>query len=337
MMGMYFSMRLDGWMKPSHCVELTQAAEERGFDNVWFAENPYGRGVFSAMVASGLATSRIGIGVGVLNPFQRHPSLIAMEMGAMDELLGGRTKLGIGSGVTPKLKQTEMNVAKPIGALRDAILIIRDLMTTRRSDHKGSVFSASGLTLEFEPIRPDYPIYMAAMGDQSIRLAGQVADGLMISNFCTPGFTKRALDMIAADRGENERRLRNVVQYAPCFVGSDRRAVRDGAKDLIGRMFKEGFGPMSSPTSRNWHLIGSDSSEQEFLDIASKLQAGAAGRDVLSDRILDLYAVAGDGDDCTAAFERYRDAGVTEVVVTFRGSDPLLDMTLLADVLRNLR
>jgi 5,10-methylenetetrahydromethanopterin reductase len=330
-------MRLDGWMKPASCIELTKAAEERGFDSVWFAENPFGRGVFPTMVACGLATRKIGIGIGVLNPYQRHPTLIAMEMAAMDELLGGRTNLGIGAGIQAKLRQAFIDVSKPIAALRDAITIIREMMTMGRSDHKGQIFSTQDLALEFAPARTEYPIFMAAMGDQAIRLSGQVADGLMISNLCTPGFTMRALELIAADTRAAPGQLRHVVQYAPCVVGRDRKLARDFAKDVVGRMIKESFGKSSSPITRNWHLIGSGVPEEHFIDLAERLAAGAQGRDIVGDQILDLYAVAGNADDCLAAYQRYRAAGVTEVVVTFRGADPLVDMTYLADVLRNLQ
>jgi 5,10-methylenetetrahydromethanopterin reductase len=337
-MGLKFGMRLDGWMKPSSCVELTQAAEAAGFDSVWFAENPYGRGVFPAMTACGLATKKIGIGIGVLNPYQRHPSLVAMEMGAMDELLGGRTNLGIGAGILRKLKQAGIDVSKPIAALRDAITIIRDLLNTGRSDYKGQVFSTHDLAIEFTPVRTDYPIYMAAMGDQAIRLAGRVADGLMISNLCTPDFTKRALELIAANSSAGaEGRLRHVVQYAPCVAGRDRKAARDLAKDIVGRMIKESFGKSSSPLTRNWHVIGSGLAEEYFMDLAARIEAGSQGRDVVSDEVIDLFAVAGNADDCLAAFERYRSVGVTEMVVTFRGSDPAADMIYLADALRSLQ
>jgi 5,10-methylenetetrahydromethanopterin reductase len=336
-MRLKFGMRLDGWMKPSSCVELTQAAEASGFDSVWFAENPYGRGVFPTMTACGLATRKIAIGIGVLNPYQRHPTLVAMDMGAMDELLGGRTKLGIGAGISRKLKQADIDVSKPIAAMRDAITMIRDLMTTGRSDYKGQMFSAHDLAIEFTPVRTDYPIYMAAMGDQAIRLAGRVADGLMISNLCTPGFTSRALHLIAEKAAGAESRLRHVVQYAPCVASPDRKAARDQAKDVVGRMIKESFGRSSSPVTRGWHVIGSGLSEEYFMDLAAQLEVGSPGRDVVSEQVLDLFAIAGNADDCLAAYERYRSVGVTEMVTTFRGGDPVADMAYLADAIRNLQ
>jgi len=80
------SVRLHGGIDASRSIELAKLADAHGFDSVWFAENPFNRGVLPAASACAAATSRVGIGIGVLNPYNRHPTLIAMEIGALDEL-----------------------------------------------------------------------------------------------------------------------------------------------------------------------------------------------------------------------------------------------------------
>lgn len=333
-----FGVRLDGWMTPQRCVELAIAAEQNGFDALWYAENPFGRGVLPAVAACGVATRRIELGIGVFNPYNRHPSLIAMEMGALDELLDGRSNLGLGAGIPRMLAHAHIPFEKPIAAMRDTISIVRGLMRGEAVSYEGKVFSATGLKLEFEVKRRDYPIYMASMGDQSIRLAGDLADGLMISNLCTPGFTARALSLIAAraDRRVVPEPIR-VVQYAPCVAGPDREEARAFAKDFVGTGLARSFGPASTPASRLWHTEGSGFEDEAFFEIARRIGAGEPGRTVVSDAILDLYAVAGNADDCAAAYQRYFDVGVNEVVVTFRGPEPKAEMAYLADALRTFR
>ncbi|HKE11780.1 MAG TPA: LLM class flavin-dependent oxidoreductase, partial [Myxococcota bacterium] len=85
---MRVALRLHGGLPAAACVEQARAAERAGFSTVWFAENPFNRGVLPAMTACALATTTIRIGIGVFNPFNRHPTLVAMEMGALDELSG---------------------------------------------------------------------------------------------------------------------------------------------------------------------------------------------------------------------------------------------------------
>ena len=86
-------------MSAQACIAQAKAAEAAGIDAIWFAENPFARGIMAAATACALATKTQSIGAGVFNPYSRHPTLIAMEIGALDELSGGRVRLGIGSGV----------------------------------------------------------------------------------------------------------------------------------------------------------------------------------------------------------------------------------------------
>lgn len=332
-----FGMRLDGWMTPARCVELAVAAERFGFDAVWFAENLFGRGVLPAVAACMVATSRIEGGIGVFNPFNRHPTLMAMEMAALDELSNGRANLGIGVGVAKVLAKAHIGTDKQIAAMRDTINIIRGLMEGEAVTYHGKVFSVDGVKLEFDVLRKAYPIHMASMGDQSIRLAGELADAMMVSNLCTPGFTKRAIELMQAGRAK--RRLPQpprIIQYAPCVARPDREEARAVAKQALGSMILRFFGE-GTPQSRQWYMTGSDLPEEYFDALWRKLEAGEPAEKVIEDRVLDLYAVAGNADDCLAAYQRYLDAGVNEVVVTFRGQEPLKEMAYLADALRSIR
>ena len=103
-------VRLHGGMAPKACVELSEVAEQSGFKSVWFAENPFDRGVLPAAAACAVATKRIRVGIGVFNPYNRHPTLIAMKMGALDELSDGRAMLGIGSGIGTAIERMGISV-----------------------------------------------------------------------------------------------------------------------------------------------------------------------------------------------------------------------------------
>jgi len=64
-------IRLHGGLTPQRCVELAVAAEAQGFASAWFAENPLERSALPALAACATATRRIGLGIGVWNPFLR--------------------------------------------------------------------------------------------------------------------------------------------------------------------------------------------------------------------------------------------------------------------------
>ena len=239
------SVRLHGGIDPSRCVTLAKAAEARGFDSVWFAENAFNRGVLPAASACAAATSRVGIGIGVFNPHNRHPTLMAMEIGALDELAQGRARLGIGSGIAAATERMGLSADRPLAAVRDAITIVRALLKGEEVNYTGRVFSAHKVKLEYQPLRPDMPLLMAARGEQALALCGAIADGLMISNMCPSGFTRQAVDVVrkaaqaaqrtAARRGRAIRSMRGAARPrgGSCPGQGDDR--RDAAGILVAR------------------------------------------------------------------------------------------------------
>ena len=298
------SLRLHGGLDPRHCVPLAVAAERAGLASVWFAENPFQRGVLPAMAACAVATRRLGLGIGVFNPYNRHPTLIAMETSALDELSDGRVTLGIGSGIGARVRATGLGYDRPVAALRDSVSIVRAMLRGDEVTYAGKVFSALGARLEHRSPRPDMPILLAAMGDQALRLCGETADGLMVSNGCAPGYTERALDLVRDD-GDLARRE---------------------AKRRVGAMLLDYWQHGSAPAVRAAHLHHTGIPEVEFADAMHRLGEGESGVTALDDRFLRAYAVAGTVEECLAQCATFAQAGVTELGLTFVGGDPETDM-----------
>ena len=168
-------IRLHGGLDPARCVELAVAAEAGGFASVWFAENPFERGVMAAAAACAVATQRVEIGIGVWNPFLRHPVQIAMEIGALDELAQGRASLGIGSGIVAPIRRAGIDNSRPLGALRDTFHIVRGLLRGESVTYKGRVFAVEEAKLSYRPRRPDLPLLMAARGPRALALGSRIA------------------------------------------------------------------------------------------------------------------------------------------------------------------
>src|SRR2546427_8591465 len=136
------ALRVHGGLPARECAAQARAAEEAGFSTMWFAENAFGRGAMSGLAASALATRTIRLGVGVFNPFNRHPTLIAMEMAALDELSDGRAVLGIGSGI--RLAQIGMAAPRRIAAVGDAVHLLSPLLRGETVAYARAGFSAHG-------------------------------------------------------------------------------------------------------------------------------------------------------------------------------------------------
>src|SRR2546428_8452792 len=134
------ALRVHGGLPARECAAQARAAEEAGFSTVWFAENAFARGAMSGLAASALATRTIRLGVGVFNPFNRNPALIAMEMAALDELSDGRVVLGIGSGI--RLEQMGVAAPRRIAAVRDAIHLVSPFLPRETVPTDAPGFSA---------------------------------------------------------------------------------------------------------------------------------------------------------------------------------------------------
>ena len=318
------ALRCHGGLTPQQCVDQAVAAERAGLSTVWFAENPFGRGAWPAAGACAAATRSIRIGLGILNPHQRHPTLMTMEIAAFDELSEGRAVLGIGAGIPSRIKKTHVPVDRPIAAVRDAVTITRALLRGETVTYTGKAFSADGVRLDFTPRRPDVPILTAAMGEQALRLCGEIADGVIISNLVPPAFTRRAVAIIheaAARSGRSA--LREVVQYVPCAVRDDGAEARRIAKPSVGAMLMAYAQTASAATRAAMCEYGRPDDLKRTL---TRLARGDQPEDAIDDRVLAEYAIAGTPDECIQQCAVYADAGVTELAIApigERGADDI--------------
>ena len=325
------SVRLSGGIAPARCLELAKVADAAGYACVWFAENPFNRGVLPAAAACAAATERIGIGIGVVNPYNRHPTLIAMEIGALDELAQGRARLGIGSGIASATERMGLSADRPLAALRDAVTIVRALLAGEEVSYGGRAFSANKARLDYKPRRPDMPLLLAARGEQALALAGKIADGLMISNMCPPEFTRHAVAVLRKSAAEAGRTPpAEVVQYVPCAVRRDRNEAIALAKQAIAEMLPSYWAlGQRVASAKTALLLAGDLSESDVAAAVERLRAGADPRDALDDRFIAAFALAGTAEDCLAQARRYRAAGASELALTFLGDQPQIDTAYL--------
>ncbi len=322
-------------MDPQRCIELAKVAEVGNLASVWFAENPFERGVLPIAAACAVATRRIRIGIGVWNPYTRHPSLIAMEIGALDQLAQGRIALGIGSGIVSAIGRLGVDNRKPLGAMRDTFHIVRGMLRGEEVAYSGAVFSAKAVKLGYVPPRPDMPIFMAARGDKALALCGQIADGLIVSNMCPPAFTARAVDIVRKSALVVGRTAPpSVVQYVPCLPRPDGSEARRAIKPALGAMVKQYWETGETVPSAKAALRQSGIADADFQAVVDRMKAGALPEDVLDDRVVETFAIAGTAEECLDRITAYGRAGVSELALTFVGAQPVADIEYLCRALR---
>ncbi|MGH2963536.1 MAG: LLM class flavin-dependent oxidoreductase [Solirubrobacterales bacterium] len=209
--------------------------EELGFDFLWLNDDRLGRDPFALLAAIAQRTERIRLGPGVTNPYSRHAALIATSMATLDELSGGRAVLGLGAGGT---NHSALGIRRtaPTKALREAVEVIRGLLTGAHVTVEGRVVTAHDASLDFEPHRDRLPIYIGARGPRVLQLAGEIADGTIVGNVATEegwSYAKRQLDRGAARAGGRRLEELELVAWLYGCVCNDESAALEAIRPMV--------------------------------------------------------------------------------------------------------
>ena len=153
-------------------AEMRQAsrdAEAVGAEVVWFPEMHRSATVVAASAAQ--ATTTVGIGTAIALAFVRSPMITAMEALDIDEIAGGRLRLGLGSGVQ-RLNEDWHNArwGKPAEHLRETVRIIRYVIANASKGEPMIIegdwehLRVRGYQRPFPQARSEIPVYLAALG-----------------------------------------------------------------------------------------------------------------------------------------------------------------------------
>ena len=177
-------------------------AEYRGYDSLWVTERYFQEETFSLLGFLAAATERIELGVGVVNPYTRHPGLTAMAAATVDRLSAGRVLLGLGRSDPGVIEGTlGMPYEDPRETLSEAVDVIRRLLARETVDQPDGRFALRDASLAVRPLRPT-PIYLAAIGPRALRLAGAVADGVLLNAYVPAAYIPRAVTEVRAGAEE---------------------------------------------------------------------------------------------------------------------------------------
>ncbi len=176
--------------------QVVQTAEETGYECVFVPEIA-AREAFATLAALASTTSRMSLGAGVVTVQTRSPTITAMGAATLQELTGGRFVLGVGSGTAPN----------PVRAVEEYVGVVKRILAGQTVTHErlGVSGFALGLHLEEPP-----SVWLAALGDRMIALAGRIADGVLL-NWCTPERVARAREILHASAAEAGRRSSDVT------------------------------------------------------------------------------------------------------------------------------
>ncbi|MGI9145634.1 MAG: LLM class flavin-dependent oxidoreductase [Chloroflexota bacterium] len=241
---MRFSVRFNNDLPVSAYPALARAAEEAGFDQFWVSDDLFLRSVWVILSAVAQATSRIGIGTCIVNPYTMHPAEMAMAAGALDELSRGRLCLGVSSGASDFLSWIGISAERPLSAVVETVEALRRLFRGAPPDQDGTFLRGWTTEAYLRFSTRQIPIYIGAMSPGLLRAIGRLADGGLPLLFPPEHFAS-AFSYIREGLAESTRSLDHVDVAACiwCSVDADRQAAENALRDKVAY-----YGHALSPT-----------------------------------------------------------------------------------------
>jgi alkanesulfonate monooxygenase SsuD/methylene tetrahydromethanopterin reductase-like flavin-dependent oxidoreductase (luciferase family) len=274
--------------------ELVKQAVDLGYTSGWGPGGVTSRdGLHAAVQWSQAAGDRLTTGVSVIvAPFWT-PVSLAAQAATVAELTGGRFILGVGSGGAYQAsarRAYDMPERPVVSLMRDYLCILRGLLNGEEVDYTGKATSLHGVKLAFTP--PRVPLYVGALGPQMVRLAGELADGV-IPSWSSPEQVAWGKEL-TAEAARKAGRDPSDVQW----VGFVRMCIDEDA-DLARRTFAASllrYG-LARPGGSTQHGYRGHFGRMGFDDVLTRLEqrrdAGAALSDLIDELPIELMQRVG--------------------------------------------
>ncbi len=289
-------------------MRCARLAEDAGFGSFWVTEDPFFRGAFALASAVACRTESLRIGIGVVNPYTRHPAVTAMELATLDEISCGRAVLGIGAGARFWIQnQLHLTWEKPAGhAIRETVELIRRLVGGEQVTFSGRVFSLTDAALHFVPPRSRPPIHLGVTGPKNLQMAGAIADGVILSMMSSPAYVRFAREEIRIGAARAHRVLDGFELSAilPLSISTDARLAREAVKPVIAVLLGLGI-EATSPI-----LTCVDFPEPLLREFHDRFAQGDIPVDLVDEQMIDTFAIAGTPQHAVRRMREYVDAGL---------------------------
>jgi alkanesulfonate monooxygenase SsuD/methylene tetrahydromethanopterin reductase-like flavin-dependent oxidoreductase (luciferase family) len=296
---------------------LVRDAARLGFDSLWTPAGLTGRSIFQILRDWWDASGGLEVGTSVI-PFPGWtPVTLASESASLNEVVQGKFKLGIGLGGYPSAAFREQLGLPDVPTLR----YTREYMTTLRCLLAGETVRGVKLTIA----APRVPVYLAAMGAQMLRLAGELADGV------TPNWASAAqiawMRPVVAEGAEKVGRKAEEVPFAHyirvCIDEDAEAARRAFAGNMLGYAMARPGQPKDSGYRGHFARMGFD---PVLNQLEAKRDAGVAARDLVDEVPAELMRTVGYFGKPEGAAEAFKAlaAGLDEAMVrliTVRSGD----------------
>lgn len=311
---------------------MARLVEQQGFAMYGNGDSPsISLDPFVALALAALQTRRIRLGPLVTNTQTRHPLIIANQAATLEHVAPGRSFLGLGTG-----NSGVAHAGVPAATLAEfarAIDTIRRLLA-------GETVEAGGAQMKVKGGGSRVPILVAGSGPKTLRLAGQIADIVLMNVGVLPEvaadglrWIREGAEAVGRDPGTVE-----IWLSAPVSVARDGSMAVDQAKGAAVGI--AAYVLRGDPVTKRVPLAVQAKVAQLLreYDYSAHLEPGLSPNYRLADRLgvadylVERFTIAGTPEDCRRKIERLREIGIENVKFSVAAStDPMASIRLLGE------
>jgi F420-dependent oxidoreductase-like protein len=322
--------------------EIAQEAERLGYDSIWTAE-AYGSDAATILGWLAAVTSKIKLGSAIFQMPGRSAAMTAMTAATIDTLSDGRMLLGIGSS-GPQVAEGwhGQRFGRQIQRTREYVEVVRKALARERLEYAGETLTlplpdgpGKALKLTIKQVQDEIPIFLAAIGPNNTKLAGEIADGWIPTLFSPEHVSEfRPLLEEGASRAGRSLDGFRIMPTVNVMITDDVEAARDQTRPFIA-LYVGGMGSRD----KNFYnaLVQRYGFEDEAREVQDLYLEGKRDEAMarLSDELIDTVSLVGPKDKVRDELQVFRDAGVHTLGVTplaFDKEGRLEQLRLLAEL-----
>jgi len=286
---------------PLDAASMTQfanACEAAGLEGIWGIQL-YGP-PFIPLAAAAMVSKRLKLGTGVALAFTRSPLETALSAIDIDTISGGRMVLGLGTSLRWWNESWHgVKYGKPISHLRELIALVRQIIAGAHTGNLGKIegenyqLDLTGFRSLAPPVRDRIPIYVPAVFQNSVRLAGEIADGLAGHPIWSANWIRNEVRKALEESLQKAGRKRSALDlniWAWVTIDENRKKAIDASRGTVA------FYASMAQYDKYFAAHGFGAQARAACEAASRGDTTAMVK-AIPDEMVTTFAIAGTRDD----------------------------------------
>jgi 5,10-methylenetetrahydromethanopterin reductase len=317
----------DGFIPTDQAIEMAKRAAEAGAASLWVAEHLGYREAIATCMAFALKTQRAVLVPTVVSPYLWHPTPTAMAIATLAEVAPGRAAIAVGIGNPLFLQESGKTIEKPVTAVREFVEALRKLWSGEPVHMQGEFTTLAGARLAFMPPQP-LTVYVASIGPDSLRMAGRLGDGVVLSAGLSTQSVRESLAICQEGLRQAGRDPSSYRRASYLFFGTSENGRNgiDAVREKLAFVMRNKF------LAENIRKSGIKVDHEAVMAAVAKRDIKRAAS-LVSDEAVDAFGIAGTPAHCRKRLQDFIDAGLDEPVLNLLGtpSDRLLALKVMRE------